>query len=181
MRHLTRRQFITLGTGAAAALALGNADAGRLPPGQQPFQLITPDFMADFLEPRHIEYFNTTIPALYNDHREDIFVVLETLPAVVIINTFNDTLIHYGDTQIAPEILGDETLTLMEAQHLLRTTRFGSVATPHRGDNPENFGKLLYIKQHPETGYITPGLPATRGTHPRSTGHHHYAAHHCTG
>jgi len=154
--NLSRRQFITLGTGAVAAFTLGNARAGRLPPEDRPFRVIVPEFMRAFLESHHLDYLNTTIPSLYHDHQADIFPALRALPAVVVLNTFNDTLIHHGDTVLAPEVLRDEALTLMEAQHLLRTTRFGSVATPHRGDDPANFGKLMYLKQHPDDGYFTP-------------------------
>lgn len=153
--QLNRRQFIALGTGATAAFALGNGRAGRIPPEDRPFRVIVPDFMHAHLEPRHLDYLNTTIPALYHDHA-DLFPVLGVLPAVVVLNTLKETLIYYGGTLLAPEVLGDEALTLVEAQHLLRTTRFGSVATPHRGDDPAKFGKLMYIKQHPEMGYMTP-------------------------
>lgn len=154
--RLSRRQFLALSTSAAAALALGNAHAGRLPPEDRPFRVIVPPFMDALLEPHHLDYLNTTLPAIYHDHQAALFPALKALPAVVVINTFNETLVHHGANLLAPEVLGAEALTLLEAQHLLRTTRFGSVATPHRGDDPANFGKLMYLKQHPETGYRTP-------------------------
>jgi len=122
----------------------------------EPWQVIVPSFMQGRIPDDHITYLNETIPALYAGNSEVLFPLLERIPAAVVVDTTTEMLISHGATTLAPEVTGDEALTLTEAQYLLTTTRFGSVATPHRGDDPANFGRLLYIKQHPVTGYRTP-------------------------
>ncbi|MEO0562540.1 MAG: hypothetical protein AAF125_10520 [Chloroflexota bacterium] len=119
--------------------------------------MLVPAFMADHITPEQVTYLNALIPTLHTTYRELLFPILDTLPAFVVVNTYNDTLIAHGAELITPEVLGtDEALTLFEAQYLLATTRFGSVATPHRGLTPDTFGQLVYLKQHPVTGYRTP-------------------------
>jgi hypothetical protein len=154
-QRISRRQFVTAGAALAGLWGLGNVSAGRTPPTAS-FSVIVPDFMVDRITQNHIDYLNETIPSLHASYRETLLPMLDKLPQVIVVNTLTETLIHHGNTLLAEDLLGDEALTLFEAQHLLITTRFGSVATPHRGDDPTQFGKLIYLKQHRDTGYRTP-------------------------
>lgn len=158
---ISRRDFLTRIT----QLALGGAllqhaqpiFAGSKPPTQneRPFGVVVPDFMQSLIRESDIAYLNETIPRIFEEHT-DWFPALDYLPQFVVLNTLTDTLIQYGDTVLIPEVMGDEAFTLNEAQYLLTTLRFGSVATPHRSANVDNFGKAIYLKQHPRTGYRTP-------------------------
>lgn len=151
---MRRRTFLAL-LAKTALVGVGGAliAAGRKPP--PPYAVHLPDFMRDYISDDHIAYLNDTIPALFDEYR-DLFPVLDAPPQYIVLNTLPDTLITHGSTVIAPDLLGDEALTLMDAQYLLVTMRFGSVATPHRGQDLDLFGRFIYLKQHPRTGYRTP-------------------------
>jgi len=159
MPNYSRREFLAA---TGALLALGSlpsgARAGRKPPSQQaaaPYAVIVPGFLAETVSSTAVDYLNTTIPAVFEEHRH-LFPALDAPPPFIVLNTLSDTLVHHGNKAVAPGHLGDETLTLFEVQHLLTTTRFGSVATPHRGASLDMFGRFIYLKQHPRTGYRTP-------------------------
>jgi hypothetical protein len=148
---ITRRRFLSLLlAGAAGGLA------GAIPAPTVPAAVRVPAFMRAYISPDRVAYLNAIIPALYDTFRDPLFPHLHTLPTFVVINTLTEALIQHGHVRLAADILGDEALTLLEAQHLLTTTRFGSVATPHRGIDPDRFGTVVYLKQHPKRGYRTP-------------------------
>ena len=153
----SRREFIALG----ALLAFGGtriARAGRKPPSQHApadYAVLVPDFLQARVSTTAVAYLNRTIPAVFDEHRH-LFPALSRPPQFIVLDTLTDVLAQHGNRTIAPERLGPEALTLFEAQHLLITTRFGSVSTPHRGDNLDLFGQFIYLKQHPRTGYRTP-------------------------
>lgn len=149
-----RRTFLALL--AKTVLAGGSGallSAGRKPPDAYAVHL--PDFLRDYISNAHLAYLNETIPALFAEYR-DLFPMLDAPPQYIVLNTLQETLIAHGNKVIAPEMLGEEALTLFDAQYLLVTTRFGSVATPHRGQDLDRFGTHIYLKQHPRTGYRTP-------------------------
>jgi len=131
--------------------------AGRNPPSEEKscYEVVLPDFMADIINNDNVDYLNETIPTVFADHR-DLFPMMDMPPQYIVVNTLNETLINHGSVQIAADLLNDETMTLFEVQYLLATLRFSSVATPHRGENLDNFGKYVYLKQHPQNGYQTP-------------------------
>lgn len=155
MNTYSRREFIAL----AALLTLGGpavARAGRKPPSERvAYSVLVPDFLQRRISSASIDYLNRTIPAVFAEYRH-LFPALQRPPQFIVLDTLNEVLVQHGDRLIMPAALGDEALTLFEAQHLLVTLRFGSVATPHRGDSPEQFGQFVYLKQHPRTGYRTP-------------------------
>ena len=157
MNTYSRREFIALG----ALLTLGGpavAHAGRKPPSEHDlpaYSVLVPDFLRDRVSIAATDYLNRTIPAVFDEYRH-LFPALRRPPQFIVLDTLNEVLVHHGDRLILPDALGDEALTLFEAQHLLVTLRFGSVATPHRGDDPARFGQFIYLKQHPRTGYRTP-------------------------
>jgi hypothetical protein len=150
---ITRRQALQLGAAFTGAWLLRGIAAEAQ---HETWSVIVPPFMRGRISEAQITYLNETIPALYAGNRKVLLPLLEMLPAAIVLDTTTEMLIAHGDVTLAPEIMGEEALTLTEAQYLLTTTRFGSVATPHRGEDPVNFGRLLYIKQHPVTGYRTP-------------------------
>lgn len=154
----SRRDFIKIASAATIGLPLwGRPQMGPMPPNTDTteFAIIAPPFMDTILRDSDRNYLNTTIPQVFAEY-SDLFPILTRLPQFVVINTLSDAVIAHGDTLLAPTVLGDEALTLSEAQYLMVTLRFGSISTPHRGDDTTNFGKVIYLKQHPRYGYRTP-------------------------
>jgi hypothetical protein len=156
-----RRDFLRI-LGAAALAGAGRmstrtAAAGHEPPSQRraAYEVLVPPFMTPLISAYDIAYLNDVIPGLFVAYR-DLFPMLDEPPQYIVLNTLAETLIAHGNAVIAAEQLGGEALTLSEAQYLLVTMRFGSVATPHRGTNLDLFGRYVYLKQHPRTGYRTP-------------------------
>ncbi len=152
----SRRDFIrVLGTGAVTlpfALALAQP---RQSDDDSPYQVMVPPFMTSLISDEALAYLNAIIPVLFDTYK-DLLPALDAPPPYVMLNTMNETLVNHGGVYIAQELLGGEALTLIDAQYLLATTRFGSVATPHRGKDVAMYGKVVYLKQHPQTGYYTP-------------------------
>ncbi|MEM6283408.1 MAG: hypothetical protein AAF787_14545 [Chloroflexota bacterium] len=152
---MNRRQF--LGIMAAAGLNVGVAHAGRRRPEAEetPYEIVMPEFMTGIISERNITYLNETIPAVFKAHRQ-LFPMMDSPPQYIVLNTENEALVHHGGTLVAPDLLSNEAMTLFDVQYLMATTRFSSVATPHRGDNLDNFGQFVYLKQHPQKGYRPP-------------------------
>ena len=126
-------------------------------PAPLPYQVMVPDFMMGILPLNALEHLNQTIPSIFQTYAE--WFPLLSLPSLFcVVNTFTETIQIHGNILIAQDILGTEALTLLEVQDLLLRKRFGSVSTPHRGADTTNFGKLIYLKQHPNNGYFTPDL-----------------------
>ncbi|MEL7233154.1 MAG: hypothetical protein AAGK74_01580, partial [Chloroflexota bacterium] len=151
---MNRRHFLM---GMLAATGAGVAHAGRKPPAEEAaaYEIVMPDFMAGIISNRYVSYLNETIPAVFDEHRQ-LFPMMDAPPQYIVLNTENETLVHHGSEMIAPDLLGDEAMSLFDVQYLLATTRFSSVATPHRQADLDNFGKFVYLKQHPLSGYNTP-------------------------
>jgi hypothetical protein len=145
----SRRQFLQL---SALAVASPLFNATPTPPD---VNLIVPDFVAPLLTERDRAYLITTLQTLHTVYR-DLFPYLPEIPAFVVLNTLPDVLLENQNVLIAPELLGREARTLADVQSLLVQTRFGSVATPHRGTDLDGFGQLIYLKQHPDYGYRPP-------------------------
>lgn len=158
---LNRRQFLRqLGMwGVALAGVPAAPRMGRKPPPTPTptpqAQIIIPDFAQPFVSAADIDYLQRTYSRLLTDYAP-LFPVLQGLPPLVVINTLPATLQAHANVVLVPEHVGDEALTLAQAQQLLVSTRFGSVATPHRGADTARFGAVIYVKQHPRTGYRTP-------------------------
>lgn len=148
---ISRRTFLQ------SSLLMGMGVARWGSPMPLPYSVMVPDFMEALLPPNALDYLNRTIPDIFQTHAD--WLPLMPLPSLFcVVNTFTETILAHGDNLIAEDVLGDEALTLLEVQDLLLRKRFGSVSTPHRGANTANFGKLIYLKQHPNNGYFTPEL-----------------------
>lgn len=141
----------------ASLLPMQTAAAGRKPPAvsADAYEVILPRFMDAIISERDINYLNEIIPTLFETYRNWL-PALDAPPLYIVVNTMTEALVNYGGTHIAEDLLTDEALTLFDVQFLLVTTRFGSVATPHRGENMDIHGKYVYLKQHPQAGYNTP-------------------------
>lgn len=156
MHRRTFLQHLAKLAAAGSVLAALPVSAGRKPPSDDPpFAVLLPPFMDGLIDDPALAYLNTTIPSVFDEHR-DLFPMLSRPPQYIVVNTLNETLVQHGGTPVLPELLGEETLTLFEVQYLLVTMRFSSVATPHRGANVDHFGEVVYLKQHPQKGYFTP-------------------------
>ena len=153
---MNRRQFLqTAGhLSLASGLSAFSPDTGREPPSQL-FRVHVPPFLAGVISENAITYLNTRIPYLLGEYR-DWFPLLDTPPQFIVVNTMPQILQQYGNEFVGIDFTGTEVLTLSEIQYLLVTLRFGSAATPHRGTDLKNFGKVVYLKQHPQWGYHPP-------------------------
>lgn len=148
---ISRRTFLQ-----SSLIVIGGVARWRSP-APLPYQVMVPDFMVDILTSNALEHLNQTIPSVFQQYAE-WFPLLPVPSLFCVVNTFSETIQAHGEVLIAEEVLGKEALTLLDVQDLLLRKRFGSVSTPHRGADPANFGQLIYLKQHPNNGYFTPGL-----------------------
>ncbi len=149
-----RRDFLTF-IGAGAAFTLLNPLKSGLATADDAYAVFVPDFLTPYIAEERAAYLSAVIPVLFETYA-DLLPLLDEPPQYIVLNTLQDTLLAHGHETIAPDGLGREALTLYEAQYLLVTERFGSVATPHRGEDLDLFGQYVYLKQHPQAGYNTP-------------------------
>jgi hypothetical protein len=152
---MLRRDFLALIGGTAAYSLTRRLSALAQPAADAPYAVFVPDFLAPYIPAERTTALSAVIPVLFETYAKWL-PRLDVPPQVIVLNTIQKTLMVHGHEVITPDLLGDEALTLYEAQYLLVTKRFGSVATPHRGKDLDLFGQYVYLKQHPQAGYNTP-------------------------